>query len=149
MKIFELKENEKKYINQIVAYEVEIFGDGGIGRWTIMPFVKYGKVYVAVDEEMDKVVSAIEIMRGFDNKKAYIYGLFTEKDYLGKGYALKILDFSIKEIRKLGIKTVTLTVDPENEPAKNLYYKYGFKDAGLLKDEYGEGIDRLYMELDL
>ena len=46
MEIRELLPSEKGHINDIAEYEDLIFGDGGIGRWTIMPFVRYGKVYV-------------------------------------------------------------------------------------------------------
>lgn len=52
-------------------------------------------------------------------------------------------------MEKSGIEAVTLTVDPENEKAVNLYLKHGFEKAELLTEEYGENEDRLYMRLEL
>lgn len=147
MEIRELLPSEKERINDIAEYEELIFGDGGIGRWTIMPFVRYGKVYVLLENE--EIVSVAEIMRTFDTKDAYIYGFFTKEKFSRKGYGSVLLNFIINEMEKSGIEAVTLTVDPENEKAVNLYLKYGFEKAELLTEEYGENEDRLYMRLEL
>lgn len=146
MEIRELLASEKEYINDIAEYEELIFGDGGIGRWTIMPFVRYGKVYILLENE--EIVSAAEIMRTFDTKDAYIYGFFTKEKFYGKGYASVLLDFVINEMEKSGIEAVTLTVDPENQKAVKLYLKHGFKKTEILTEEYGENEDRLYMRLE-
>ena len=146
MKIRELLPSEKGYINDIAEYEELIFGDGGIGRWTIMPFIRYGKVYVLLEDE--EIVSAAEIMRTFDTKDAYIYGFFTKEKFARKGYGSVLLDFVINEMEKAGIEAVTLTVDPANEKAVKLYLKHGFEKAELLTEEYGENEDRLYMRLE-
>lgn len=124
MEIRELLPSEKERINDIAEYEELIFGDGGIGRWTIMPFVRYGKVYVLLENE--EIVSVAEIMRTFDTKDAYIYGFFTKEKFSRKGYGSVLLNFIINEMEKSGIEAVALTVDPENEKAVNLYLKHGF-----------------------
>ncbi len=147
MEIRELLPSEKERINDIAEYEELIFGDGGIGRWTIMPFVRYGKVYVLLEDE--EIVSVAEIMRTFDTKDAYIYGFFTKEKFSRKGYGSVLLNFIINEMEKSGIEAVTLTVNPENKKAVNLYLKHGFEKAELLSEEYGENEDRLYMRLEL
>lgn len=147
MEIRELLPSEKGYINDIAEYEEQIFGDGGIGRWTIMPFIRYGKVYILLEDE--EIVSAAEIMRTFDTKEAYIYGFFTREKFLKKGYGSVLLDFVIKEMKELGVEALTLTVDPQNTKAVNLYLKHGFEKAGILTEEYGEGEDRLYMRAEI
>ena len=147
MEIIKIEAGNKDLIADIVDYETVIFGDGGIGRWTIMPFVRYGKVYVLLENE--EIVSVAEIMRTFDTKDAYIYGFFTKEKFSRKGYGSVLLNFIINEMEKSGIEAVTLTVDPENEKAVNLYLKHGFEKAELLTEEYGENEDRLYMRLEL
>lgn len=147
MEIRELLPKEKKYIDDIVNYEIEIFGDGGIGRWTIMPFIRYGKIYMLL--ENDEIVSAVEIMRTFDIQEAYIYGFFTKEKFSKKGYGSALLKFTINEMKKSGIKIISLTVDPANEGAKNLYIKHGFTEKEILEEEYGAGEDRLYFKLEL
>ena len=145
MEIIKIEAGDKDLIADIVDYETVIFGDGGIGRWTIMPFIRYGEIYAAVHE--NEVISAVELMKAFDGEEVYIYGFFTKEKYSGKGYGSKLLEFTINEMRKNKVKVLSLTVDPENEAAKNLYFKHGFKEAGLLEDEYGEGVHRLYLKL--
>ena len=147
MEIIKIEAGNKDLIADIVDYETVIFDDGGIGRWTIMPFVRYGKVYVLLENE--EIVSVAEIMRTFDTKDAYIYGFFTKEKFSRKGYGSVLLNFIINEMEKSGIEAVTLTVDPENEKAVNLYLKHGFEKAELLTEEYGENEDRLYMRLEL
>lgn len=145
MEIIKIEAHNTDYITDIVNYETEIFGDGSIGRWTIMPFVRYGKIYAMIDN--NEVISAVELMKAFDNEEVYIYGFFTKEKYSGNGYGSELLKFTINEMRKNKVKVLSLTVDPENETAKNLYLKHGFKEAGLLEDEYGEGVHRLYLKL--
>lgn len=147
MEIRELLPEEKEYIDDIVNYEIEVFGDGGIGRWTIMPFIRYGKIYVLL--ENNEVVSTVEIMRKFDTKEAYIYGFFTKEKFSKKGYGSILLEFTINEMKKSKIKVISLTVDPKNEKAKNLYRKHGFIEKEILEEEYGAGEDRLYFKLEL
>lgn len=91
MEIRELLPSEKERINDIAEYEELIFGDGGIGRWTIMPFVRYGKVYVLLENE--EIVSVAEIMRTFDTKDAYIYGFFTKEKIFKKRLRLCFTEF--------------------------------------------------------
>jgi len=50
-------------------------------------------------------------------------------------------------LKKDGFKSVQLTVDPDNKPALSLYGKFGFVKKLLEIGEYGEGRDRILMEL--
>lgn len=145
MEIIKIEPHNKDYIADIVNYEIEIFDDGNIGRWTIMPFIRYGKIYAVVDN--NEVISAVELMKAFEEEEVYIYGFFTKEKYSGNGFGSKLLKFTIYEMRKSGTKVLSLTVDPKNEAAKNLYFKHGFKEIDLLEKEYGEGEDRLYLKL--
>ena len=145
MEIIKIEAGNKDLIADIVDYETVIFGDGGIGRWTIMPFIRYGEIYAAVHENV--VISAVELMKAFDGEEVYIYGFFTKEKYSGKGYGSKLLEFTINEMRKNKVEVLSLTVDPKNEAAKNLYFKHDFKEVELLEEEYGKGEDRLYLKL--
>lgn len=59
------------------------------------------------------------------------------KDYQGKGYAQsaigKALDLAFDQY---GLHKVWLVVFEQNEKARHVYQKCGFREEGLLKDEY-------------
>ena len=143
-----LEEIDKEIMEEIVKYEDQIFGEGSIGIWNIKPFVKYGRVYILLSNKLieSRIVSVIEIIKGFEDKKAYIYGFFTNEKYRGRGISNLFLSSIIGEIAKNNmIEEIELAVSPENIQAIKLYEKNGFVVDQLLHNEYGEGEDRYLM----
>ena len=167
--IFQIRElnykRDIKLFDEIIEHEDKVFGEGSIGKWNIKPFTKYGKVFVVVkklknfenneegkcndsayenkiDEEL---VSVIEILRGFDYKIAYIYGISTVTEYEGQGHATRLFGYVMDYLLKQDISIVELTVGVNNEAAKKVYRKAGFKIVEKLESEYGENIDRYLM----
>lgn len=140
-----IKDNDLLY--KIVEIEDRIFGAASIGNYNIKPMAKYGRVYVIIEDEI--IVSIIEVMSSFDRKLAYIYGLLTESDYQNKGYAHKLLDFCIKDLKNMEIKKVQLTTGIENYKAIKLYKDFGFYVKEILEDEYKDGEKRYLFELNI
>ena len=167
--IFQIRElnykRDIKLFDEIIEHEDKVFGEGSIGKWNINPFTNYGKVFVVekklknfenneegkcndsayenkIDEEL---VSVIEILRGFDYKIAYIYGISTVTEYEGQGHATRLLDYVMDYLLKRDISVVELTVGMDNEAAKKLYKKAGFAIMEKLENEYGKNIDRYLM----
>ena len=88
----------------------------------------------------------IEIMKDFEEHKAYIYGFFTKESFRNKGYGDMFLKNILEELHNIyGINKIELTVSQENRNAIRLYEKNGFQKNELLKDEYGSGEDRYLM----
>ena len=74
------------------------------------------------------------------NNKIFFNKLSLENSYLSRvKSALNEGDF----------KKVELTVDSKNKAAVCLYKEFGFERINLRKDEYGRGIDRELMRLEL
>ena len=63
------------------------------------------------------------------------------------GYGKKMLSKLIEYLDKENINIVSLTVSPDNKKAIHIYEKYGFVKQELLKNEYGNNIDRISMQL--
>lgn len=93
----------------------------------------------------EELVSVIEVLRGFDMKTAYLYGVSTVTEYERQGHAGKLLAYVMNYLMKHDISKVELTVGIDNEAAKNLYKKAGFVIAEKFENEYGENIDRYLM----
>lgn len=140
--------NDSDLLFEIVKYEDEIFGEASVGNWNIKPFSKYGKVFALLSEK-DEIVSVIEVLSSFDREKAYLYGVSTSKQFQGKGYGKKLLDYVLKYLIKIGIKIVELTVDEDNIIAQNLYSQFGFKIVENLSNEYGDNVPRYLMQLNV
>ncbi|OQY40743.1 MAG: GNAT family N-acetyltransferase [Fusobacteriia bacterium 4572_74] len=144
MEFLEIEAKDKKYIKQIIEIEKEAFGlNGGVDEWILKPMIRYGKVFVLVIE--NNVIGIAEYMRDFDGDEIFLYGFSIKKEYRKCGYGKKLLEESIKVFRENKIKKIGLTVSLENKEAIKLYKKMGFKMEEMLKDEYGKGIDRLYL----
>ncbi|TDT70627.1 ribosomal protein S18 acetylase RimI-like enzyme [Hypnocyclicus thermotrophus] len=146
MKFIEILSNEKEYIEQIIKIEERIFGkNGGVDYWILKPIIRYGKVLAI--EENNKILAVAELINNWDNNTIYIYGFCVDIKYqskgIGKVFLEKLKEYIIKN--KKTIKNIVLTVDKENIKAIKLYEKLGFEIEKELKDEYGKGIDRLYM----
>lgn len=143
MKFLEIQAKDREYIKQIIEVEKEAFGlNGGVDEWILKPIIRYGKVFALVIE--DEVIGIAEYIRNFDGDEMFLYGFSIKKVYRKHGYGKKLLEESIKVFKKNKIKKIGLTVSLENEEAIELYKKIGFEIKEILKDEYGEGIDRLY-----
>ena len=110
-----------------------------------------GKLDVSKEENVkeefisEELVSVIEVLRGFDMRTAYLYGVSTVTEYERQGHAGKLLAYVMNYLMKHDISKVELTVGIDNEAAKNLYKKAGFVIAEKLENEYGENIDRYLM----
>ncbi len=145
VEIKRVEELDTDLIEELIRLESEAFGEGGLNHWGLAPMIYHGAVYVIF---MDKVAVGIaEYMRDIkDPVKAYLYGVTIDKRYHNQGLASRLLDYSFRDLKSLGIRKFELTVDPNNSAAIHLYqHKFGFKQIDYRKDEYGQGEDRVIM----
>ena len=145
IKFKKVEKNDKDLIAKIVEIEEKVFGkNGGADYWLIKAFVRYGAIFVLILE--DEIVSIAEFMQIQGENKLFLYGFLTREEYRGKGYAKELMKACENELKKNQIDSILLTVDPKNEIGINLYKKLGYLNIELLKDEYGEGVDRFLFE---
>jgi ribosomal-protein-alanine N-acetyltransferase len=143
-----LTRNDQAIIDKLTEIEEEAFGEGGLNEWGLAPLIRHGAVYIVFQAETP--VGVIEYLRDLDNPaQAYLYGLAVDVEYRGRGLGKKLLTYSLQQLMKTGIKEVELTVEPDNEPAINLYQQHGFKKVDYRADEYGPGEDRIVMTKEL
>lgn len=143
-----ISEVNLKVIDEVAALEADNFGDGALNRWHLPVMVRYGKVFVIKAEGI--IAGAAEMMadwQQFDH--VFIIGFSISKTYqsqgLGKKLMRAIIDFATNDNRSY----LSLTVARDNTSALKLYSKLGFKEIRKLKNEYGPGVDRLLLRLDL
>lgn len=145
MKVIEVDAENRGLIKKIFNNEVESFGVmGGADMWMIMSFIRYGKLYVLLDEN-NELLSVAQFQGVLGKKEVFLYGFSTSLKERGKGYGKILLEECHNKLKLLEIEKIYLTVDPENIQAINMYEKAGYLIEELQKDEYGTGIDRYLM----
>lgn len=134
-------------IQGIVDLETEAFGTGGLNEWHLVPLIRHGRVFVT--RENNAVIGSVQYMLDWSQpQKAYMFGVSISKNYRGKGIGTNLLKESINMLAGQGISEVELTVDPKNVAAIRVYEeKLGFRISEFRENEYGEGEDRLVMNL--
>jgi ribosomal-protein-alanine N-acetyltransferase len=60
----------------------------------------------------------------------------------GRGIARALLDLQLRRLAGLGARAVFLEVDENNEPARRLYRRAGFREVGRRPGYYQTGRDR-------
>jgi len=92
-----------------------------------------------------------DVMIGFalygideDDQQYWIYRMMIDEKYQGKGYGKKAIQLIIEDIKNMKVdrhQTITLSYEPENEHAKRVYEKMGFREVEGLMIE-GEQVAR-------
>lgn len=99
---------EKELLNIFAKYFVAV-KDGRV--------LGYGGMWIIIDE-------------------AHITNIAVHPNYRGKGLGDNILKAMIQQCKSQRVTAMTLEVRSSNEPAKNLYKKYGFREEGIRKAYY-------------
>ena len=145
MEFKELKDVDLELLKKIVVIEEEAFeGNGNVDLWILKALIRYGKVFVL--EEAGEIVSIAEYMQVMDKKEVFLYGLSTRKRYRHRGWAKKIMKESEEYLKKCGYEVISLTVDPNNDIAIDMYKKLGFEIKEFQENEYGMGVHRYLMK---
>ncbi len=145
-----IEKPDQQVISRILTIEQEAFGNGALNEYVVVPLVRYGKVYAAVDEQ-DSAIACAYFMRDMnDTDTAYLLSVAVLPVFRGQDVGTALLSYAFSHLKKFGIAKVILTVDPANFTALSVYReKLGFTVIESAKDEYGEGEDRLIMTKEL
>ena len=138
---------DKEIICRLVELEADAFGTGGMNEWHLVPLIRHGHVYITRQER--KIIGAVQYMLDWHNpQKAYMIGVSIAKEQRGQGVGTGFIRETFIPLAAEGIKEVELTVAPANAAAVKVYEaKLGFTVTEFRRDEYGEGEDRLVMNL--
>ena len=75
-----------------------------------------------------------------------IMNIVVRKKYRKKGIGKELLEKLISFSKEKNFELINLEVNSKNEPAINLYKKFGFKEVGLRKKYYNNIDDAILME---
>jgi RimJ/RimL family protein N-acetyltransferase len=97
-----------------------------------------------------KIVGSVDMHRGKSVRDWHVgtIAIMIDSDSRGEGLGKFLMEFILQKGKELGVRTAILDVFSDNEVAKNLYERLGFKEFGSLPDGlYRKKIfsDRVYM----
>jgi len=141
--------NDDAEIGSMMEIDHEAYADNMMNVYTAKTFIQYGKGFGLFEE--GRLKGFVVFIRSWDDPcLACLKKMVVEKSSRGKGFGMLLLSTSLDTIRKEGIVRVVLTVAPNNLPALHLYRDlFGFRVVEYRAKEYGEGQDRLFLQLDL
>ncbi|MBV8838225.1 MAG: ribosomal protein S18-alanine N-acetyltransferase [Alphaproteobacteria bacterium] len=84
-----------------------------------------------------KVLGFILSRRAAD--EAEILSVAVARAARGEGLARRLLDLHLRRLAGFGLRAVFLEVEEDNVPARRLYARAGFQEAGRRKDYYIQG----------
>jgi [ribosomal protein S18]-alanine N-acetyltransferase len=67
----------------------------------------------------------------------------------GRGLSRPLLDFHLRNLAGRAVRAVLLEVDEQNEPARRLYGRAGFREVGRRQGYYESGATALVLRRDL
>ena len=133
-------------ISRIIDIEREAFGDGALGDYIIVPLVRHGKVYIAVDEENTAIACAYFLRDMGNVSLAYLMSVAVQPVFRGHDVGTALIEFALSHLKRFGIAKVQLTVDPANFKALAAYReKLGFTVSDTASGEYGASDEKLIM----
>jgi [ribosomal protein S18]-alanine N-acetyltransferase len=81
--------------------------------------------------------------------EAEILSVAVARAWQGRGLARRLLDLHLRRLAGLRLRAVFLEVDEDNEPARRLYARAGFREVGRRPGYYSGGKSALVLRRDL
>jgi len=72
--------------------------------------------------------------------KGRILGFAVLDEFQGRGIGKKLLERALKHLKEKGVSEISLMVFEDNEKAIGLYEKYGFQNAGRIREIWGKPV---------
>ena len=98
--------------------------------------IREGYLYYLLSSGREPVGYLAIVPRG---KEIFLSKLYMESSERGKGYGRMAVAFIEGKARELGASMITLTVNRNNKDSIEAYKKFGFREAGKLETDIGEG----------
>ncbi|MBQ9941405.1 MAG: GNAT family N-acetyltransferase [Christensenellaceae bacterium] len=118
---FHVNESDYDMMEQLLEMEKELHSTrGGMNLFEIHGYIRYGRVYVAVD--YDEVLAACYFIRDFDNPgRTFLRAIMVRPAESGKHLGESLLSAAFSDLKEAGLRMVEVTVHPSNYKALRVY----------------------------
>lgn len=127
-----VRDDQKHFVaSNLYSIAEAQFGEDlpGEGHWDMFP---YG-MYV---ENVPVGFLMISFNFGYARFQGFIYRLMVDETFQGKGYGKLGMRWILETYRAdERVKTIAISYEPENDPARKLYASFGFVETGEMVDK--------------
>ncbi len=114
-------------LGQASDIDCEAFKEDGTSIFNMALFARCHAVYCLIDES-EKAIGEAVVFKNTNDSGAVMYGFAVEKSHRGQGYGTIMMKQVLEHCKQAGITFVELTMNPENNAAKQVYMvKNAFK----------------------
>lgn len=129
-------------LTSVAALEREAFPDDAQTAPNLALMARAGEVWFARHPD-DGIVGEAILIGGVGQPRAFLFSLAVTRSWRRRGIGFMLMHEVLESLAGRGVKSLELTVDPENQPALGLYLsKLGCVDAEFLHDHFGPGRHR-------
>ncbi|SFK58538.1 Ribosomal protein S18 acetylase RimI [Mesorhizobium albiziae] len=125
-------------IDALVALENTVFEADRISRKSFRHFVSADTAVVLIAEAAGKLTGYAVVLFRKGNAGARLYSIAAAPD-AGNGYGRKLLDAAERAARDRGARSLRLEVRHDNDRARILYEKNGYRRIGEVAGYYADG----------
>lgn len=136
-------------VDALVYIENQCFDSDRLSRRSFRHFLKQGKGALLVYDNGDQPVAYVLVHMHAGTVLARLYSFAVLPEAQGRGFAHPLLEAAEESAREQGCLAVRLEIRRDNERAKRLYLKAGYREFGQLTDYYEDHEDAVRMEKSL
>jgi ribosomal-protein-alanine N-acetyltransferase len=138
MNFREIKEDDVPVVKSFIK---DIFGEDYIFEVSQDDF---HKTFIL---EKNDIIAVIQFWSLFEESEITLVAV--KKEFQNQGYGKILIERTFEYLKEKSVKSVYLEVAIDNEPAKKLYEKLGFKFLTIRQKYYTNGKDAIVMKKDL
>ncbi len=138
MNFREIKEDDVPVVKSFIK---DIFGEDYIFEVSQDDF---HKTFIL---EKNDIIAVIQFWSLFEESEITLVAV--KKEFQNQGYGKILIERTFEYLKEKNVKSVYLEVAIDNEPAKKLYEKLGFKFLTIRQKYYTNGKDAIVMKKDL
>ncbi len=136
-------------LTSVSALEREAFPADAQTAPNLALMARAGEVWIARHPD-DGIVGEAILIGGVGQLRAFLFSLAVTRSWRRRGVGFMLMHAILESLAARGVKSLELTVDPENQPALGLYLsKLGCESAEFLHDHFGPGRHRRLLRKNL
>lgn len=140
--VYRLGPDDWAGLTSVSALEREAFPDDAQTAPNLALLARVGEIWVARHPD-DGIVGEAIVMGVVGEPKAFLFSLAVTRSWQGRGIGVVLMHAVFDSLAARGVKSLELTVDPDNHPALGLYLsKLGCESVEFLSNHFGPGRHR-------
>lgn len=129
-------------LTSVAALEREAFPEDAQTAPNLALMARACEIWVARHPD-DGIIGEAILIGGVGQARAFLFSLAVTRSWRRRGIGFMLMHVVLESLAARDVKSLELTVDPDNHPALGLYLsKLGCEEAEFLRDHFGPGRHR-------